>query len=385
MELWLKGLLWLTVAMVALVTVGYPLLLAIAGALVRRHWQVEDAEPSVSLIIAAFNEERCIAQKLENALALDYPREHLEIIVASDGSTDRTAEIVESFRDRGVVLRAFPRMGKTGIQNQAVKTATGDILVFSDANGFYRPDAVRKLVRNFADPTVACVSGQLVYTADRQTAGDCERSYWHYEKFMKRRESRLSSLVGANGSIYAVRRADYVEIDHDLISDLVEPLALVLRGRRVVYEPEAVSVEEASTVYSVEFRRKVRILTRSIRGLVHMRALLNPIRYGVFSFQLLLHKVLRYLVPYFLITGFASLGALAGLGHYRIPFVVASSAMAVAIVVGRARRTRPSNLIVRACHFLYYYLLVNYALVPAWINIVRGAHMTVWVPERESA
>ena len=385
MEVWLEWLLWLSVTTIILVTVGYPIFLALAGPLRRQRRRLDDTQPTVSLIIAAYNEERCLARKLDNTLALDYPREHLEIIVASDGSTDRTAEIAQSFSDRGVRLRDFSRSGKTGVQNHAVRTAKGEILVFSDANGFYRPDAIRKLVRNFADPAVACVSGQLVYTADRQSAGDCERSYWHYEKFMKRRESDLSSLVGANGSIYAVRRADYVEIDNDLISDLVEPLALVQCMRRVVYEPEAVSVEEASTAYTVEFRRKVRILTRSMKGLLHMRALLNPFRYGIFSFQLLMHKVLRYLVPYFLVTAFASLGALAGLGHYRIPFVVASSAICVAIVVGRARRAPRSNPLVRACHFLYYYLLVNYALVPAWINFARGTHVTVWVPERKGA
>ena len=385
MAIWLEWILWVSVSMVVVVTVGYPAFLALTGPLVRRRRQVDDAEPRVSLIIAAHNEEACLRRRLENALSLDYPRERLEIIVASDGSTDRTAAIAASFSDRGVVLRQFPRIGKTGVQNQAVRTAGGDILVFSDANASYRPDAVRKLGRNFADPSVACVSGQLVYTVADQSAGDCERSYWHYEKFMKLRESELSSLIGANGSIYAVRKSDYVEIDTDLISDLVEPLALVKRGRRVVYEPEAVSVEEAAPAYSSEFRRKVRILTRSIKGLVHMRALLNPFRYGVFSFQLLMHKVLRYFVPYFLITAFSSLGALAGLGIFQIPFAVAASAMAVAVAVGRVRKARRTNPLVRTCHFLYYYLLVNYAMLPAWINVVRGTRITVWVPERKQA
>jgi cellulose synthase/poly-beta-1,6-N-acetylglucosamine synthase-like glycosyltransferase len=369
--------------MVVFVTVGYPMLLALSGVLLRRRRQLDDAEPSVSLIIAAHNEEACLPRKLENALALDYPRGKLEIIVASDGSTDRTAQIAASFSDRGVVLRQFPRIGKTGIQNHAVRTATGDILVFSDANALYRPDAIRKLVRNFADPAVACVVGQLEYASAGESAADCERSYWQYEKFMKQRESELSSLIGANGSIYAIRRGDYIEIENDLISDLVEPLALVKRGRRVVYEPEAISVEEASKGNSVEFRRKVRILTRSIKGLVHMRALLNPFRYGIFSMQLLMHKVLRYLVPYFLISAFVSLGVLAGLGIYQVPFALASAAMAIAVLVGRAPRAGKSNLLVRACHFFYYYLLVNYAMVPAWINVVRGTSITVWVPERE--
>jgi cellulose synthase/poly-beta-1,6-N-acetylglucosamine synthase-like glycosyltransferase len=383
MEVWLEALLWFSVLMVALVTLGYPATLAVAGLVLRRARHVEDAEPTVSLIIAAHNEEACIARKIENSLALDYPRDRLEIIVASDGSTDRTVEIVESYRDRGVLLREFARIGKTGMQNEVARSAAGDILVFSDANAAYRPDAVRKLVRNFADPAVACASGQLVYQTSAASAGDGESSYWNYEKFLKRCESDLSSLIGANGSIYAVRRSDYVNIDNDLISDLVEPLALVRNGKRVVYEPEAVSIEEASTTYSVEFRRKVRILTRSIKGLLHMRALLNPFRYGIFSFQLVVHKLLRYLVPVFLSIGLGSLTALAALGQYRLVFAVVAMALTAATLVGRGLLPRWSNPLIRACHLLYYYLMVNYALVPAWINIMKGTRVTVWVPDRK--
>ena len=385
MALWLEGTLWVSIAMIALITFGYPIALALVVPFMRRTRHCADAEPTVTLVIAAHNEERCLAAKLENSLALDYPRERLEIIVASDGSSDRTHEIAESYADRGVILRAFPRMGKTSVQNHVARTATGDILVFSDANAAYRPNAIRKLVRNFADPAVACVSGQLVYEVQGQGAGDGEGSYWNYEKFMKRHESELSSLIGANGSIYAVRRADYIEIDSDLISDLVEPLALVRSGKRVVYEPEAISVEEASTSYSVEFRRKVRILTRSIKGLLHMRELLNPLRFGVFSLQLLVHKLLRYTVPYFLGLGFLSLAGLAAMGRYQLPFALAAVAVAAAILVGRWTQPRRSNVIFRICHLLYYYLVVNYALLPAWMNIVRGTRMTVWVPDRKGA
>ena len=385
MAVWLEALLWSSIAMVVLITIGYPTLLALIGPLLRRGPKLDYAESSVTLIIAAHNEEQCIARKLENALALDYPGDRLEIIVASDGSTDATDAIVQSFADRNVVLRSFPRTGKTGCQNLVVRTAKGEVIVFSDANALYRPDAIRKLVRNFADPAIACVSGQLVYSVDAVGAGDCEDSYWNYEKFLKRRESDVSSLIGANGSIYAVRRADYVEISNDLISDLVEPLALVRRGHRVVYEPEAVSVEESSTTHTVEFRRKVRILTRSIKGLLHMRALLNPFRYGIFSFQLFVHKVLRYFVPVFLATGLISLTALAALGQYQVPFTLTALAVGAATIVARRTERRGSNTAIRLCHLLYYYLLVNYALVPAWINIVRGTRMTVWVPERKGA
>lgn len=385
MEVWLERLFWFSIIMIIVITLGYPIVLALLGPLVRRQRCLDDAEPTVSLIIAAYNEEACIARKLENSLALDYPCECLEIVVASDGSSDRTEEIAKSFSDRGVLLYCFPRTGKTGVQNQVARSAKGEILVFSDANAMYYPDAIHKLVRNFADAEVACVSGQLVYQTDRVGAGDSERSYWDYEKFMKRRESDLSSLIGANGSIYAVRRADYVEIDNDLISDLVEPLALVRRGKRVVYEPEAISVEEASSTYAVEFHRKVRILTRSIRGVLHMRVLFNPFRYGIFSFQLFMHKLMRYTVPLFLLTGFVSLTALAALGSYRPLFLLAAGVVVATIFVGRRSRPQRPNPIIRACHLLYYYLMVNYALVLAWINILKGTRMVLWAPDRKGA
>jgi cellulose synthase/poly-beta-1,6-N-acetylglucosamine synthase-like glycosyltransferase len=376
---------WSSVAVVVFITFGYPILLALGGLLVRRRHHVSDAEPHVSLVIAAHNEEACVERKLENSLALDYPRERLEIIVASDGSTDKTGDIVRSFADRGVILCEFPRTGKTGVQNRVVQTAQGEVVVFSDANALYRHDAIRKLVRNFADPGVACAVGQLVYKATDLGAGACEDSYWKYEKFMKRRESDLSSLVGANGSIYAVRRVNYVEIGEDLISDFVEPLALVERGHRVVYEPEAISLEDASTSHGIEFRRKVRILTRSIKGLLAMRTLLNPLRYGIFSLQLFMHKLARYFVPLFLVLGAAALTGLAAGGQYRALFFFALSVVIGALLVGPRAQSLKGGFILRIFHLIYYYLMVNYAVVLAWLNIVRGTKMTVWVPDRKQA
>lgn len=383
LEAWIEWSLWLSILMVILITMGYPVILTFLGLLIDRPRRFDDAEPTVSLIIAAYNEEACIARKIENTIAIDYPRDRLDIIVASDGSSDHTDEIVQSFSHLGINLHRFPRTGKTGVQNQVAKIAKGEILIFSDANAMYRPDAIRKLVRNFSDTEVACVSGQLIYQTDRIGAGDSERSYWDYEKFMKRRESDLSSLIGANGSIYAVRRADYVEIDNDLISDLVEPLELVRRGKRVIYEPEAISVEEASSTYGDEFRRKVRILTRSIRGVLHMRALFNPFRYRFFSFQLFMHKLMRYLTPLFLLTGFISLTVLAVLGSYRPLFLLAAGLVLAAIFVGRGLQPPRQNLMIRICHLLYYYLMVNYALALAWINVLKGTRMILWAPDRK--
>lgn len=378
----LECILWSSVAMVGVVTFGYPAFLALSLPMVRRPRVLDAAEPPVSLIIAAYNEEKTIAQKLDNTLELDYPRDKLEIYVASDGSTDRTNEIVESYRDRGVTLVAFPRTGKTGMQNRMALRAQGEILVFSDANAAYRRDAIRMLVRNFADPGIGGVCGQLEYVTAGEGAGSSESTYWTYEKFMKRRESELSSVIGANGSIYAIRRCDYVQIDEDLISDLVEPLAVVRNGKRVVYEPAAVSVEEGSTSYGTEYRRKVRILTRSIRGLLRMRALLNPMRFGVFAVQLIMHKLMRFLTPVFLIAGALALAGLAVLGRYQWLLLAGVAAVAVATWVAlRAKSQRP-NPFVRLCHLLYYYVMANYALVLAWRNVMSGVRMTLWAPER---
>jgi len=381
----LQWVLWSCVAMILVVTVGYPLFLALAWPFARGRCAIRSdlhPAPRVTLIIAAYNEEAVIGPKLENCLQLDYPRDRLEIVVASDGSTDRTDEIVAAYAARGIALAKFPRMGKTAMQNRMARRAQGEILVFSDANAAYRRDAIAKLVGHFGDSAVGGVCGQLVYRAREGAAGSSERLYWDYEKLMKRRESALSSVVGANGSIYAVRRADYVQIGDGLISDLVEPLALVRSGKRVVYEPEAISEEEPSVSYGMEFRRKVRILTRGILGLISMRELLNPLHFGIFSLQLIMHKLLRFVTPLFLILAAVALTGLATGGRYRPLFVITLIGVAAAMLVGRRVRTLRSNPFVRCCHIVYYYLLVNYALVLAWANVWQGRHMTLWSPER---
>lgn len=372
---------WGSVAVIVFTTIGYPLLLVLSWPFARRPPRQDDGEPTVSLIIAAFNEEAVIARKIANSLALDYPRNKLEIFVASDGSTDRTNEIVRGFESQGVNLVVFERLGKTGVQNRMAARARGEILVFSDANAYYRPDAIRKLVRNFADPAVAGVCGQLEYVVGDANAGAAENTYWNYERFLKRRESALSSVVGANGSIYAIRKSAYVPIDEGLISDFVEPLAIVRSGGRFIYEPEAVSVEESSSSYDMEFRRKVRILTRSIRGLMYMRQLMNPFRHGIFALQLLVHKLLRFTTPLFLATGILALVALAAMGRYQWLLLASAVLAAMSVAVGRfAPNSR--NIVARVLNLGYYYMLTNFALVLAWRNVLRGERMTLWVPER---
>ncbi len=214
-----------------------------------------EATPTVAVIIPAYNEEAVIARRLENLLALDYPRERLELVVTSDASSDRTHEIVDGFE--GVKLIRNPRGGKVAAQDRAVRETEAEIVAFSDANATWAPDALRKLVRAFADPDVAYAAGRLVLTA--ADGGNREGAYWRYEVWLREQESRLGSITGGNGSIYAVRRADYVEVDPRFGHDLSFPYLMVQHGRRAVYDGEAQAFEVPTPTNEAEYRRKVRM------------------------------------------------------------------------------------------------------------------------------
>ena len=259
--------------------------------------------PTASLIIAAHNEEAVLRTKLENALAMDYPAERLDIIVVSDASTDGTDRIAAEFAARGVRLhRQEVRGGKTEAQNAGVRLARGQFVAFSDANSMYAPSALKRLLAPFADERIGCVCGELQYAnPDEQGAGKGEGLYWRYEQFLKRRESLLSSALGANGAIYALRRELFVELRGDIISDFVAPLHAWRRGFRIAYEPTAVATEHSSGRFGDEFRRRRRIVSRSLYGLWTEAGVLNPFAHFFFAFQMFSHKLLRWLVPVWLL------------------------------------------------------------------------------------
>ena len=259
--------------------------------------------PAVSLIIAAHNEEAVLRAKLENALAMDYPVERLDIIVVSDASTDDTDRIAAEFAERGVRLhRQEVRSGKTEAQNAGVRLARGQFLAFSDANSMYASSALKRLLAPFADERIGCVCGELQYAnPDEQGAGKGEGLYWRYEQFLKRRESLLSSTLGANGAIYALRRELFVELRGDIISDFVAPLGAWRRGFRIAYEPKAVATEYSSVRFGDEFRRRRRIVSRSLYGLWTEAGVLNPFAHFFFAFQMFSHKLLRWFVPVWLL------------------------------------------------------------------------------------
>jgi cellulose synthase/poly-beta-1,6-N-acetylglucosamine synthase-like glycosyltransferase len=285
---------------------GYPLIIwCLARCFRRAHeFPADSAEylPSVSLLIAAYNEEAVIEARLLNALAMDYPRDKLKIVVASDGSTDGTPDIVRKYEAQGVRLLNYKmRRGKAAVLNAAFKELKSEVVILSDANTYTEPDAARKLVRWFDDPQMGVVCGRLVLT-DPHTGRNADSLYWKYETFLKRSEGRLGALLGANGAIYAIRHNVYTPIPNDtLVDDLVIPLwARQHTGCAIAYDPEAVAHEESAPDVTHEFHRRSRIGAGGWKSLEMLWPLMNPAQ-GWVAFTFISHKILRWLGPFFLI------------------------------------------------------------------------------------
>lgn len=373
-----------SLALIGYACLGYPALIFLLSRLRERPVRKADISPKVSIIIAAYNERRDIAATIESTLALDYPAGKLEVIVASDCSTDGTDEIVRFFANRGVILhRQVARLGKTMAQNSAVEISSGEILVFTDATTRCQKDAVRKLVRCFADPEVGCVSSRLVYADRSETAiGLGCKSYWGYEEFIRESESRLDSLIGVTGCLYAVRRTSYTPLDHDMCSDFVIASEIHLKGLRTVNEMEAIAIEDTNNRIRDEFRMRVRIMEQTMNALSHYREVLNLSRHGMFAFQMLSHKVLRYGVSALLVVVLLSNLMLVGSSEIyqatlALQLALYGSALAGWILSRFGRRIGPLTL-------PYYFVLANAAIIVAFVKHMRGEAHVVWEPLREA-
>ena len=375
---------WVSVAAVAYVYVGYPLLLFVASRIWPRPVRKAPVRPRVTVIIAAYNEEQAIAAKLDNTLALDYPGELLEIVVASDGSSDRTNAIVERQFGGRVRLLALARQGKTSAQNCAADAASGEILVFSDATTMYDAGTLTALVSNFADPTVGCVGGDVRYVDESgAVTGKGRQLYWNYEAAIRRWESRIYSVIGATGCIYSIRKSLYVPLDPAAISDFVQPARALLRGYRSVVEDDAGAYEVAeSKRLGDELRRRARVVLRGLRGVGYMPEILNPIRHPWLCFQLVSHRLLRWAVPLFLIAALIANAALLGLPFYRQLFALQAAlyvAALAALVLDRLRIRAPGLFVP------LYFCLINLApLVALWL-LCKGEKKVLWETGPESA
>jgi len=377
---------WLSIAFLFYAYGGFALLVGFVGLVQRRGVRKLPITPSVSLIIAAYNEEKVIAERLDNALAMDYPRERLQILVASDGSSDRTEDIVATYASKGVLLLSLPRRGKIQTLNAAVARATGKILVFTDANIMCRADTLRELVANFADASVGGVAGHTAYTLDPDSESSSygERLYWRYDTWLKKLESQTGSIVSAHGGLYAIRRVLFRPIpDGAVTDDFAISTSVIAHGYRLVFEPKALATEVAVPEAQREFRRRVRLMTRGLRGVFLRRRLLNPRKYGFYSVVLASHKLARRLVPVSLaILGVASLAAWSQGPTYQAAVLAQAFFYGMAAVGYLLRRSRMGRL--RLLYIPFYYCMANVACSVAWVHALRGRRIEVWQPQRQS-
>ncbi len=370
-------LFWVCAGLLFYVYAGYPLLLALVAAFSPRKRPQPGYLPRLSVLIAAYNEEANIGRKVQQTLALDYPPDKLEVLVLSDGSTDRSDEIVASFTDPRVrLLRMQPRQGKTHAQNEGVRAATGEILVFSDATTIYHPQALRHLACNYEDSRVGAVSGRYQYfdAEGRSPTGLGTVAFWNYENLLKMLQSRIKTVTGCCGCIYSVRKSTYTDLADDVISDLVQPLRVIQKGYRVAFEDRALAYEETTKSTAEEFSMRVRVVTRGMRGILSVADILKPWKFGWVSFQLFSHKVLRWLVPFFLILLFGGNLALIGQPGYRILFVLQLFFYVLALLslaVPLHQRWKPLGIPL-------YFCTLNAAALCSVFELVLGRHHATW-------
>jgi cellulose synthase/poly-beta-1,6-N-acetylglucosamine synthase-like glycosyltransferase len=365
----LKILFWASLGAILWTHMGYPLLMAVFSAVLGNRVAKGNQTPSVAVVAAAHNEEGVIARLVESLLAQDYPG-RIEVVVASDGSTDRMDALVEELagRDGRVRLLRCPRGGKVAAQNAAVRTIEADIVAFADAGAVWEPDALRMLVRSLADPEVGYVAGKVAFRKPEGT--NREGLYWRYELWLRGRESALGSITGGNGAIYAMRRADYVEVDPRFGHDLTFPYVTVQHGKRAVYDADARAWDRPARDLEDEYGRKVRMFEHC--WLILLRGGMLRGVGPVYLFELLSHRVLRYAsgILHAILLG-TSL-ALVGSGLVYELVLAAQVALLVLAAAGRLRIPIPGGTVA------YYYVLVTWATVAALFRYVRFGVPPVW-------
>ncbi|HEX6287605.1 MAG TPA: glycosyltransferase family 2 protein [Herpetosiphonaceae bacterium] len=377
-----KALFWGSLGLIIYNYLGFPLLMLARGLVWRRAVKRADITPRVTLVIAVYNGEQWIGKRLDNALSLDYPRDQLEIIVGSDGSTDRTNEIIAGYVERGVQFLALPRQGKIPTLNAAVARATGEILLFSDATSIFAPDALRFLVRSFADPSVGAVGGHQVYVSGVKSgsANIAERLYWRFDQTLKTLQSQSGSMIASAGSLYALRSELFEPIPVGVLDDHFVSTLAIAKGYRLVLEPDAIVYQTIASSDHAEFRRKVRVIAQGLWTMWIQRPLFNPLRYGFYSIQLFSHKLLRWSIvwPLLLLLGvsptlyragrFYRLITLGQLGFY------GSALAALALRQTPLAGLRPFKLL----SIPYYFCMVNLAELRAWLMVVSGKRIAMW-------
>jgi len=373
---------WTAICLIAYSYIGYYMFLNITYFIkslkdedVDISYSFEDNYPKVSLIIAAYNEESVIEKKIRNTLQLKYPKDKLEIIIASDHSTDRTNEIVRRYADTGIILYvAQERKGKTNVQNEAVRIATGEILVFSDANAMWERHSLIRLVNNFANPKVGYVAGRLEYiNRNSNITSYSESLYWKYDLLLRNFESKIYSITAGNGAIYAVRREDYEYVDPMYTHDLEFPHLMVEKGKLAIYDESAVAFEKAGETLQDEFKRKVRMFSRNWQRMLTNFNMFNPFKVGLlYSIFMVSHKLLRYFLPFLHIFLFISNILLISEPFY-LHILYVHVLFYVLALIGFTTGTHN-----KLFYIPLYYVTFQYTTLLGFIKYITGGNKAYW-------
>jgi biofilm PGA synthesis N-glycosyltransferase PgaC len=363
-----------SLALLVYVYIGYPVVLSLLGSRRRCEIPRNTSLPSVSLYVPAHNESQVIAEKIRNSLELEYPSEALEIVVVSDGSTDGTPEIAQAAGGDRIRVRHSPmRAGKSALINRFGPSCRGDIVVFTDANAIFLPDAVKKLVRNFANPAVGCVVGRLRYVDRRTAVAKGEGLYFKYESLLKRLESRLGAVVAATGSIYAIRRTLLTEFAPDVANDFAHPILVAAAGYKVVFEPEAVALEKATAHVEEEFRRKGRIVTRGLTAVARYWRRCRML-HGIWGFCFVSHKLLRWFGWMYMTAVLVASIVLYDTGMaYRVLVWAQGLFYGLAILAWAAGRRRGRLVTVP-----FYFCMINLAALAGLVRFFCGERVATW-------
>ncbi|PUA27558.1 MAG: glycosyl transferase [Cellvibrio sp. 79] len=371
---------WLSSLLVIYIYIGYPVLLKFLPKIPKYSENANEYYPNVTVLIPAFNEEKHIEGTIKNKLDSNYPSDKLQIIVISDESEDSTDELVKAYAikdPRITLIRQSPRQGKTAGLNLAIPHANGEVVVFSDANSHYHPDAIQHLVNTFQDPDIGYVTGKMVYVnEDGNLIGDGCSAYMKYENHMRELETQTGSVVGVDGGIDAIRKELYQPMNADQLPDFVLPLKVVTQGKRVAYCEKALLNEESLSSAQSEFRMRVRVSLRAYWAMWDMKHLFNPFKYQWFSLQITSHKLLRYLAFIPLFVAFVTNGLITGEGiFYKASFIAQITFYSIAAFV--ALNDGSKNRIFGLAH---YFCLINIASAMAFIKFLKREKIVLWKP-----
>jgi len=370
---------YLFLLLIFYIYLGYPICIFFLSKFIQKKVIKGIYHPTISIIISAYNEENNIGSTINNKLEIEYPKDKIEIIVVSDCSSDNTDNIIQSYVNNNVrFYRQSPRQGKTAAVNMAVSKANGEIIVFSDANSIYDKNAILELVKYFIDPNVGYVTGKMLYVNnDGSVTGDGCSYYMRYENFIRKYESIVNSIVGVDGGIDAMRKNIYEYMNPDQLPDFVQPLFVIEKGYRVLYDENSMLKEESLDDFISEYRMRVRVSLRALWALYDMRRLFNPFKYPLFSWQLLSHKLLRYFAWLPLVLLLYLSIYLSDKTEFLILLIIQLLFYTIAAIglLSLYKKYKPRFISVP-----FYFVLVNLAALQAFLKFIQGKKQNVWEP-----